>query len=330
MLLHAQNEELVRTLANSKNGGSIWLGEHHNSAIDHNFQELFIRMLHKGQRELGRKDQPIAVGLEQVQVQFQPFLDDYVKGKISLEEMRRLVEWDKRWTWNFEGYKGIFEAARELDNVRLLALNVNSEDLAKVEKGGYPNLPIDQLRKYIKDPIGFGTFAKTRQFQTYVDYVIGPSYEIHRNLGLLKYTISGEQLDSEMPFRNFLSGRILWDEGMASVAHSWVSKTGGLLVGLVGADHVKFRNGIPARFLRLSANSNFDCTTLVINPTLIDSRPSGSVSNFPGSDSSKTPELITLQLRYLKDNIDSANSEMRHNPESTGGVLPFADYIVIT
>ena len=286
-------------------------------------------MLHKDQRQLRRKDQEIAVGLEQVQVQFQPFLDDYVSGKITLQEMRRLVEWDKRWGWSFEGYRGIFEAVRELDNVRLLALNVDSEDLAEVEKGG-PSIPMEHLRKYIKDPIGFGDFANSPQFRTYVDYVLEPSYEIHRNLGLLKYTISGEQLDSEMPFRNFLAARILWDEGMATVAHSWVSETGGLLIGLVGADHVKFQNGIPARFSRLSANSSFDCTSLVINPTLIDTRPSGSVSNLPGSDSSKEPDRITLQLRYLKDGVGFSDPDMRMNPESTGGVLAFADYIVIT
>ena len=116
---------------------------------------------------------------------------------------------------------------------------------------------------------------------------------------------------------------------MASAAYSWVSEnSGGLLIGLVGADHVKFGNGIPGRFARLSGDS-CDCTTVVINPTLIDSRPSGSVSNLPGSDSSKTPDLITLQLRYLKDDVDP-NSEERRSPESTGGVLPFADYIVVT
>lgn len=153
----------------------------------------------------------MAIGLEQVQVQFQSVLDEYVNGKINLDEMRRLVEWDKRWMWSFEGYRGIFTAARELDNVRLLALNVDSEDLAMVEKGGYPGLPMEQLRKYIKDPIGFGSFAKAQKFKTYVDYVIEPSYEIHQRLGLLKYTIAGEKLDEEMPFRNFLSGRFIGD-----------------------------------------------------------------------------------------------------------------------
>ena len=165
-------------------------------------------MLHQERQTLGpKKNLPMAIGLEQVQVQFQPVLDDYISGKISLDDMKLLVQWDKRWMWNFEGYRGIFEAAKELENVRLLALNVDSEDLAQVEKGGYHGLPKEQLRKYIKDPIGFGAFAQARKFRTYVEYVIEPSYEIHQRLGLLQYTIAGEKLDVEMPFRNFLSGK---------------------------------------------------------------------------------------------------------------------------
>ena len=117
---------------------------------------------------------------------------------------------------------------------------------------------------------------------------------------------------------------------MASAAYTWMLENErGILVGLVGADHVKFANGIPERFSRLSGGK-FDSTTLVINPTLIDSRPSGSVSNIPGADSAKTPDMITLQLRYLKDGVDPSNPELRGLPESTGGVLSFADYIVVT
>ena len=173
-------------------------------------------------------------------------------------------------------------------------------------------------------------FAKSRQFSTYVDYVISPSYDIHQRLGLLGYTISGEKLESEMPFRNFLSGRILWDEGMASSAYSWVKENpGGLLVGLVGADHVKFRNGIPGRFSRMAEGQQISCQTVVINPTLIDSRPSGSVVGVAGSDASDAPDRITLQLRYLKDGVDAA-SNARALPESTGGVMPFSDFIVVT
>ena len=93
----------------------------------------------------------MAIGLEQVQRQFQPVLDDYLAGRIDLSTLRTNVEWDKRWMWDFDGYKGIFETAKELQ-IRLLALNVDSEDLSLVEKEGYPGLPKEKLRKYIKDP----------------------------------------------------------------------------------------------------------------------------------------------------------------------------------
>ena len=93
----------------------------------------------------------MAVGLEQVQSQFQPVLDAYINGNISLDEMKFFVQWDKRWTWSFENYKEIFVVAKDL-GIRLLALNVDSEDLVLVEKEGYPGLPTKQLHKYIKDP----------------------------------------------------------------------------------------------------------------------------------------------------------------------------------
>jgi hypothetical protein len=59
--------------------------------------------------------------------------------------------------------------------------------------------------------------------------VIQPSFELHQNMGLL---------EKETSFRNFLSGRILWDEAMATNAFRWTkANQGGLIVGLVGADH---------------------------------------------------------------------------------------------
>lgn len=70
------------------------------------------------------------------------------------------MDWDKRWSWSFEGYLPVFETCREL-NIPLLALNVDSEDLGLVELGGFPNLPKDKLRKYISDPAGFAQFASS-------------------------------------------------------------------------------------------------------------------------------------------------------------------------
>lgn len=308
-------------------GGSVWLGEHHNSVSDHNFQAMLIREVHKErQQHRHLKHTPMAVGLEQVQTQFQPILDDFVDGKLSLKEMKSMVQWDQRWTWSFENYREIFVVAKDL-GIRLLALNVDSEDLVLVEKGGYPGLPTRRLHKYIRDPIGFADFAKAVEFKTYTDYVIKPSFELHQRLGLLQYTVMGEEMESEMTFGRFLSGRLLWDEGMASSAFSWCADNPqGLLIGLVGADHVKYEYGIPGRFSRMAKTKELEteCTAVVINPTLIDSRPSGSVSNIPSSDSAEYPERITLQLRYSKASNDAPPSD---NDE---GVLSFSDYVVVT
>jgi Haem-binding uptake, Tiki superfamily, ChaN len=146
-------------------------------------------------------------------------------------------------------------------------------------------------------------------------------------MGLLKYTMSGERLEEPMPFRNFFSGRILWDEAMANSAFAWTRQNpGGLLVGLVGADHVKFRNGIPGRYARMAKGNGEACVSVMLNPTLIDTREPGSVG-MEGAVSNR-PDMITLQLRYLKDDIDP-NSPERTLPSSTGGVLALADYLVV-
>jgi uncharacterized iron-regulated protein len=129
----------------SSKGGAVWLGEHHNSARDHNIQAALLKEIRRI-----RGQAPLAVGLEQVQIQFQPVLDDFVAGKITMAEMRSQVEWDKRWTWPFETYEPIFTVAQEC-SISLIALNVNSEDLAMVEKGGFMGLPRDRLRQYIID-----------------------------------------------------------------------------------------------------------------------------------------------------------------------------------
>eukprot|EP00980_Cylindrotheca_fusiformis_P028386 scaffold22596_cov131-Cylindrotheca_fusiformis.AAC.15 len=141
---------LLKALAGNREGGSVWLGEHHNSKRDHQFQAEVIQSVHAERKKQGNP-KPMAIGLEQVQSQFQSILDAFVDGTITLQQMKEGVDWEKRWMWDFEGYRPIFETAKEL-GIKLIALNVDSEDLSMVEKDGYPGLPMNRLRKYINDP----------------------------------------------------------------------------------------------------------------------------------------------------------------------------------
>ena len=315
-------------------GGAVWLGEHHNSVKDHKLQAQFIQNIYnhrKQQQQFGSNNtNKMAVGLEMIQVQFQPVLDAYISKQISDEELKEQVQWKKRWSWSFEGYLPIFQTCRKL-NIPLIALNVDSEDLGLVEANGLPGLPRDKLQKYVPDPNGFAQFARNRYYKTYVDYVISPSYDLHKEMGILRTTITGQQLEEDMSFARFFSGRILWDESMASNAYNWiVNNPGGLICCLVGADHVKFTGGITGRFQRMAREQQLDCTSLILNPTLIDTRPSGSVSMLRNAAASASgPNDLTLQLRYLKEGVVAGSEESRL-PESTGGVLALADYLVLS
>ena len=148
MFFFFQNDAFLNKIATTK-GGTLWLGEHHNAVADHNLQVEILRQI-AARRDRNKIGGPVAVGLEQVQVKFQPVLDAFTAGKISSDEMRIGVEWDTRWIWPFEGYQPVFEVAREL-RMPLIALNVNSEDATLVEKGGFPGLPTDRLQEYIRD-----------------------------------------------------------------------------------------------------------------------------------------------------------------------------------
>ena len=75
--------------------------------------------------------------------------------------------------------------------------------------------------------------------------------------------------------------------------------------------------------------SNILNVSVLLNPTLIDSRPSGSAGAYMYASSSAYPDRITLQLRYLKDDVSPASVD-RELPSSTGGVLPLANYIVVS
>lgn len=324
-LVRKANTALLDTLQRTK--GALWLGEHHNARSDHLLQYSLIEQLtHKNNKR------PLAIGLEQVQIQFQSVLDEFVANKdMTVDDLRKGVEWDKRWSWDFTNYQAIFELAQARE-IPLVALNVNSEDLLLVETGGLPGLSKPTLQQYIGDPRSFASFMVPRSFATYVDYVIAPSYDLHRDMGLLQYTSTGQKREGgELSFRNFLSGRMLWDASMAYQAYQWTSAhPDGLLVGLVGADHVKYQQGIPARYRALSSKQRMQCVSVLLNPTLIDTRPSGTVANTAVSMSANQPDLLTLQLRYLKEDAELTTISDRQSSEATGGVLPLADYILIS
>ena len=89
---------------------------------------------------------------------------------------------------------------------------------------------------------------------------------------------------------------------MLSNAYTWIERNPiGLLISLVSADHVNFVCGITgcytqmmgAHVAMLGAPPNHNIAVL-LNPTTINTIPSGSVSNMVDSDLSNFPDKLIL------------------------------------
>ena len=227
----------------------VLLGEHHSSEKDHELQANIVsRMLESTKRN----NKQLVIGLEMVQKgipAFQAALDAYVRSK--KEDITEAdadaafikgTDWLNRWVWDFNVYKPIFHLARN-KGIPLVALNVLSETQQSVKESGLEGLSDIEKQIYVPDLEGFIASVKGPGFQRYTEKVILPSYQFHAENKLLGDNPSQEK---------FFSSRILWDEGMASSAVTYLSEQSAntMMVVLTGADHVKFGYGIRERAIR--------------------------------------------------------------------------------
>ena len=74
--------------------------------------------------------------------------------------------------------------------------------------------------------------------------------------------------ERSMSFDNFLARQSLRDEAMASASAAWLAENpAGLLVGLMGLQHVKFSCGVPARAARMLPGGADAVASVLLNPT---------------------------------------------------------------
>lgn len=262
----SSTKKLLRTLRSKR---AVFVGEHHPDGRDHLLQAALVRRLHD---ETGGK--ALAVGLEAVQRRFQPVLDDYIAGRIDELGLVKATDWETSWVWSFRVYEPVFRVCREL-GIKLIALDVNSEDRARVELGGLESLEKGKLLEYVPDLEAFEKFGNTQAFHRYVSYTLLRPYELQKKYDQ-KMTVR-TTLERTISFANFVSRQAFRDEGMASASVSWLTANpDGLLLGFIGGNHVKFGCGVPARVSRMlslvdgSGISKAVVASVLLNPTPFD------------------------------------------------------------
>lgn len=204
----------------------LFIGEVHDSVEHHENQLRIIKSMYARYPDF-------AIGVEYFQQPFQPFLDDYVAGRIDEKEMLKKTEYYKRWKIDYRLLHPIFQFARE-NHITILALNVPEELHNKVFKGGMKALSPQELVQIPAD--------------------IKPANANYRQR--LKSIF-----DSHPPaasFDYFVDGVLLWDEGMADTAvHYLNERPQSRMVVLAGLVHILYGDGIPERVnRRLGANQS--------------------------------------------------------------------------
>lgn len=202
----------------------VYIAERHDNPHHHEAQLAIIA-------EIYRRDPSLVIGLEMVKTPFQEALDAYVAGQIDESTLLERIEWDERWGFDFELYRGIFAFAAA-HGVRLAALNAPDEITRQVARGGLEALSADD-RKRLPE--------------------LDLTSPAHR--AMVKEAFEAHHGDETRSFEDFYTAQIIWDETMASVVTRILASSDAphRVIVLAGDGHIRGGLGIPKRAERRGA-----------------------------------------------------------------------------
>jgi len=190
------------------------VGEHHDNPHHHENQLAVIREIHEN------AEKPLAIGLEMFETGYQEQLDQWVAGKLDLDEFVRIYyeNWDEAWIL----YRDIFLYARE-HQIPLLGLNVPRKVVRKVAQKGFASLTPDDMEEL---PQGI-TCDVTPPYENFIKRVFG---------------WHGKKNDS---FTNFCEAQVLWDTAMAINLLRFYEKDPTTKLVVLAGDGHSWKPGIP-------------------------------------------------------------------------------------
>ena len=199
----------------------VILGEIHNEKVHHEFQLRFIE-------EFSKRKKYIAIALEMFRRENQKVLDDWVFGRISLNDF--IKNYYENWTFPWSLYSSIFFHAKE-HNIPLLGVNIPKEITQKVAEKGFLSLTQKDYEKLPKD-------VRCDVDEDYKTF-IGKIFDFHKN-----------KVENKT-FQNFCEAQILWDKSMAHyILEFRKSNPDKKIILLTGAVHA-FKNAVATQLKRL-------------------------------------------------------------------------------
>ena len=211
-------EDVIPELASKR---VVFVGENHDRLEHHLAQLAIIARLYA-------RNPRLAIGMEFFQVPFQPYLDEYVAGRLDDRTLLKHTEYFDRWRFDYRLYQPILQFA-QAHRIPVIALNVAQELVDKVSRSGLESLTPDERAQVP---------ARIDQADARYRERLRRVFEQHPG---------SEAKD----FERFVEVQLLWDESMAEVAARYLGAhpTRSLVV-LAGNGHVTFGLGIPRRLKR--------------------------------------------------------------------------------
>lgn len=194
----------------------VLLGEMHDSAEDHRWQLHVLAQLHSRQPKL-------ALGLEMFPRRLQPILDQWVAGELAEDEFLKRSEWDTVWGYDAALYLPLLHFAR-MHRLPMLALNIERSLADMIGKQGWENVPETQKEGISRPAAPSGAYLK----------ILRQVFEHHP-----------AKARGESNFPRFVEAQTVWDRAMAEGIAQHLNKVpGSLVVGIIGAGHVRHGHGV--------------------------------------------------------------------------------------
>lgn len=195
---------------------AVLLGEAHDSAEDHRWQLQVLTQLHSRRPE-------IAIGFEMFPRRLQAVLDQWVAGALSEQEFLKRAEWEKVWSFDARDYLPLFHYAR-MNRIPMLALNVERSLPEAVGKLGWDAVPEAQKEGVSRPAAPGAEYLKTLRM-------------------VFDHHPAGTRGAAAFP--RFVESQTVWDRAMAQpIAVHLKARPGALVVGILGAGHVRFGHGV--------------------------------------------------------------------------------------
>ena len=211
--------ELERRLAQAR---VVLVGERHDHPGHHQIQLAVLKSL--------AKSGPVVVGVEWLEQSAQPACDRLSAGKISVDQFRGEVDWDRTWNHSWEMFRPIFAEVRDKGHT-LVALNAPLSIVRQVAKGGLKSL----------SPAQRAAIAQALDLDD-------PTYKAQ-----VARQFAFHGVKSPAAQENFFAAQVVRDETMArnlaQRLYPWPDSSKQALV-LAGRGHVAGNRGLPPRIAR--------------------------------------------------------------------------------